>query len=227
VPDLGPLLPALAIALLAVVLLWFALGTQANVRRGNRIMAWLQGGLPLLGPRANLHWFGSSVAKLTILDPIPPFREADVLVVLEPRDLGAIWAVSRRRGRRDLLIVRARLTRAPRFAVEMVAPGSWTMPGGGEPDPLLARRDGLGADAGYDQRDDGLAPVDELRRWWGVLDEASAGVWRISVHSVVPHLEVHVLPPDPGRMGSEPLIAAVRDLAELASSSTRARDAGG
>src|SRR5881396_1229899 len=75
-PDLGPLVPALAIALLALVLIWFALGTQLNVRRGNRVLAWLQEGLPALGPRATLRWLGSSVAALSIVQPAAPYLGA-------------------------------------------------------------------------------------------------------------------------------------------------------
>lgn len=180
-------------------------------------MAWLQDGLPLLGPRATLRWFGSSVAKLSIVEPRAPFREAEVMVVLEPRDLAAIWPVTRRRGRRDLLIVRARLVRAPRFSAEMVAPDAWAPPGE-ERDETLVSRDADGRGASYEYRDDGRAPVEEMRRRWGVLHDRCAGVWRIGVHRTVPHLEVHVLPPDPGSMSSAPLFTAILDLAELASS---------
>src|SRR5437867_8716179 len=121
-PDLATFLPGLAIAALAVVLLWFTVGTQINVRRGNRTLVWLQEGLPALGPRATLRWLGSSVAALSIVQPAAPYRGADVLVVLEPRDLGLLWALARRRGRRDVIILRLNLLRAPRFGADLVYP---------------------------------------------------------------------------------------------------------
>jgi hypothetical protein len=38
-------------------------------------------------------------------------------------------------------------------------------------------------------------------------------VWRVSVRQTVPHLEVHVRPPDLDAVQSEPLIEAIRGLA--------------
>jgi len=219
-PDLAAFLPGLAIAALAIVLLWFTVGTQINVRRGNRTLVWLQEGLPLLGPRATLRWLGSSVAALGIVEPAPPYRQADVLVVLEPRDLGAIWALARQRGRRDVLIVRLNLVRAPRFSADLVDPGGWSPGGRRQPDEALSRiSDRVGADGrAYRMHDDGIAPVDELGRAWDALGASSGGIWRLSVQPVVPHVEIHVLPPsDLAQSGSARLFTAVRTLADFIS----------
>jgi hypothetical protein len=125
-PDLTAFLPGLGVLLVAVVLLWFTIGTQRNISTGNRLLRWLQDGLGVLGPRTTLRWLGSSVAELRIVGPLPPFREALVMVVLEPRDLGALWSLARSRGRRDFLVVRLNLVRAPRMAVDLVDPTAWT-----------------------------------------------------------------------------------------------------
>jgi hypothetical protein len=37
----------------------------------------------------------------------------------------------------------------------------------------------------------------------------------VSVRQTVPHLEVHVLPPDLRAVGSEPLVEAIRELAAV------------
>jgi hypothetical protein len=220
-PDLGAVFPGLALAALVVVLVWFAFGTQMNVRRGNRMMGWLQEGLPVLGPRATLRWMGSSVVALTILDPQPPFRSAEVLVILEPRDLGAIWALARRRGRRDLLLVRASMAHAPRFAADFADPRRWIPPGASaqDDDPQLVLRPPDGsAPCSYEVRDDGSAPLEALRSSWEALAASSGGAWRLSVRRTVPHLEIHVLPPsDLARSGSARLFTGIRQLAELAS----------
>jgi hypothetical protein len=215
-PDPATLLPALGIALLAAVLLWFTVGTQLNVRRGNRMLAWLQDGLPALGPRATLRWLGSSVAALQIVDPMAPFNEAEVLVVLEPRDLGALWALARVRGRRDFLILRFGLIRRPTFRADLVDPSSWTARerrGGEEP---TGRVTVLSDRAGppLELRHDGDAPVDELRQDWRALAAAGGRVWRLSVRQTVPQLEIHLLAPDPTRSGSARLISEVRHIAE-------------
>ena len=215
-PDLSPFLPGLAVALMAAVLLWFAFGTQVNVRRGNRLLAWLQDGLPLLGPRTTLRWLGSSVAELQIADPAPPFRKAEVLVVLEPRDLGLLWALARRRGRRDFLVLRLDLVRAPRMRADAIDPGSWTArdvrAGDAPPERRTPWTDGTGAPV--ELVHDATADLEHLRAAWSRLAAVSARPWRISIRPTVPHLEIHLVPDDPSRVNSGRLLQEVRRLAE-------------
>src|ERR671915_137422 len=125
-PDPTVLIPGLLIALLAVVMVWFTIGTQRNISRGNRLLRWLSNGLPALGPKTTLRWLGSSVAELRITQPRAPYREALVMVVLEPRDLGALWALSRQRGRRDFIVLRLSLVRAPTVRADLIDPAGWT-----------------------------------------------------------------------------------------------------
>src|SRR5437870_3465051 len=105
---------------------WFALGTQLNIRRGNAVLTWLQNGLKLLGSRTTLRWLGSSGVELKVQEPIAPFRWAQVFVVLEPRDVPFLWWLSRRRGRRELLILRGHLQSMPTFELEALDAGSWS-----------------------------------------------------------------------------------------------------
>jgi len=109
-----------------VIVGWFALGTHTNVRKGHRFLEWLQEGLPLLGEKTTLRWLGSSVVQLKIEKAHDPFRRAEVLVVLEPRDVPPLWLLSRLRGRRDLLIVRTELRTVPRQQVEILRPAAWS-----------------------------------------------------------------------------------------------------
>jgi hypothetical protein len=214
-PDLPAFAASLAFALLAAVMLWFAFGTQRNIRRGNDLLRWLQDGLPLLGERTTLRWLGSSVVELRIAEPEPPFREAQLLIVLEPRDLGALWALAHRRGRRDFLIVRARLARAPRFRVDLADPRSWTM---GDVRHRWADEDvgvvwsGTWGGTMFEARHDPAVPIEELRGCWERLAGVSGGVWRISVSPIVPQLELHLLPPPDG-VSSRRLVEAIRDVA--------------
>jgi hypothetical protein len=202
--------PAIAIGLLIVVMLWFTFGTQRNIRKGNDLLAWLQGGLPLIGPRTTMRWLGSSAVELRIAEPNEPFRDATVVVVLEPRDVGLLWAFARFRGRRDFIIIRGNLRRPPRFSADVGDPTGWT----GRMDPP--------ADTGLRQTtwSEGVvahldANADEaiVREAWRRLDATSAGVWRFTIQPVVPHLEVHVRPPDRNAIGAEQLVSGVVDLA--------------
>jgi hypothetical protein len=209
-PDLGGVGPAIAIGLLIVVMLWFTFGTQRNIRKGNDLLAWLQGGLPLIGRRTTMRWLGSSAVELTIVEPAEPFRDATVVVVLEPRDVGLLWAFARSRGRRDFLIFRTNLRQPPRFIADVGNPAGWT----GRLDAAAdkssrqtAWSDGVVAhlDLGADEA--------VVRDAWQRLENASGGVWRLTIQPVVPHLEVHVRPPDRGSVPADGLVASVVDLA--------------
>jgi hypothetical protein len=123
--------PGLAVFILVVIFVvgWFAVGTHYNVRKGHEIMRWLQDGLPLVGEKTTLRWLGSSVVELKIQQSKPPFRQADILVVLEPRDVAPLWAFARLRGRRDLFIFRGVLRTLPRVEIEALDPNSWSTRG--------------------------------------------------------------------------------------------------
>src|SRR6266851_5313038 len=125
-PELGRDLLILAAF---IVLGWFAVGTQLNIRRGNRLLRWLGQGLPIVGERTTLRWLGSSAIELRVETALEPLRSAEVFVVLEPRDLPVFWWLFRARGRRDLLIVRAELRAAPRVELEAFRPGAWSARG--------------------------------------------------------------------------------------------------
>lgn len=216
-----PVVAAFGTVLVVAFLLWFAVGTQRNISRGNELLVWLQGGLPLVGTRTTLRWFGSSAVQLDIVESKPPFSKVQVNVVLEPRDLGWLWAWARHRGRRDFLILRATLPDPPRFDIEAGGRRGWT---GNERlerlDPhhwQQARwEDGSGPvevahSAGVDPDD-----VAATRRVWEQLVESTGGVWRMSVRNLAPHLEVHVEPPDREAVRADALIGAFRELGRLA-----------
>jgi hypothetical protein len=123
--------PGLAVFILVVIFVvgWFAAGTHYNVRKGDHVMRWLQDGLPLIGERTNLQWLGSSVLQLKIQQAKLPFRRAEILFVLEPRDVAPLWGLSRLRGRRDLFIFRGALRDQPRVEVEALNATSWSTRG--------------------------------------------------------------------------------------------------
>ncbi len=212
-PDPGSILTSGAILLLVVIMVAFAIGTQRNIAKGNKRLAWLQAGLPELGRRTTLRWLGSSAVQLDLVDPVSPFREVTVLYVLEPRDVPLLWLFTRARGRRDVLIVRASLRRAPRLELEAAAPGAWLTASDAEEAaewPAVAFPGGISATAaeGADPAD-----VEAARRAWARLAATSAAVWRLSVRQTVPHLEVHVRPADAATPPAGRMIEAIRDLA--------------
>ncbi len=214
--DPGQLIASALGGLVVLVLVAFALGTGENVRRGNAILRWLQaGGLPVLGPRTTLRWLGSSAVELRIVEPPEPFRSVTVTVVLEPRDLPWLWLLSRRRGRRDLVIFRADLRRAPRLELQVADPAGWTsgetVRSLGDPDEawrqLPWRIEGAAGWRGQGDPSRLKATIERL---------AAAGrLSRLSISQTVPHLELHVRPPDPARLPAERLTRSFRELAGL------------
>lgn len=211
--DLTGIGSSLLVIVLVVVMLWFALGTQRNIKRGNDLLKWIQQGLPQLGKRTTLRWLGSSAVQLNIVEPMTPFREAQVVVVLEPRDIGLLWAWARVRNRRDFVILRGTMRRPPVFELEAGDPRGWT--GGDrlrtldhvtwEHDAWVDRNVGLAHTPGFE--------TEGVRRVWEALEEVSGGVWRLSVRREQPHLEVHLMPPDTDRVGADRLFSTFRDLA--------------
>jgi hypothetical protein len=212
--DAGGIGPAIAIALLLVVMLWFTFGTQRNIRKGNAVLTWLQGGLPRIGPRTTLRWLGSSAVELTIVDARDPFRDMTVIVVLEPRDVGLLWAFARSRGRRDFVIFRGNLRRPPRSSAEVGDPVGWTGRLASESEPGWRQTTWP---EGVIAKLDANADETLVRSAWDRLAASSDGVWRLTVQPVVPHLEAHIRPPDPDRVPAERLIGELVDFAERVS----------
>jgi hypothetical protein len=210
-PGLGPFAGSVAVLLVIVVLLWFAIGTQLNIRKGNQLLRWLQDGLPLLARHTTLQWLGSSAVRLRVDRPKPPFGEAEIVIMLEPRDVPWFWALGRVRARRDFLILRGHLRHRPGYELEAFAPTGWT-----------ARDARRRVDQSWREEDWDPAvhvarspdvDIDRTRKHWAALEEASGGLWRLSIRRDPPHLQVHALPPDTAVVSSEMLVRAFRELA--------------
>ena len=212
---MDPLSQTILVILVMAVMGWFAFGVVWNIRRGNAVLRWMQGGLPRLGERTSLRWLGSSAVELNIAKAKPPFRRVDVLLVMEPRDVPWFWILARLRGRRDLLIVRGQLMSGPRFEFDLLAPGSWSeheTVGRGEARPWESEPlDGANFRAPAPTRSlsGQIAPgaLAAARNVWPT-------VWRLSSRREFPQLELHVPLPDPRQANAAQFFDALRALAE-------------
>ena len=201
-----------AIAAIAIVA-WFAAGTIWNVRTGREVLRWMQGGLPLLGARTTVRWLGSTAVELMIRDGKAPFASVTLVVFLEPRDMPWMWALARSRGRRDTLIIRGVLRRAPAVELEALDPSSWAgrdaLPRVPPEWPVREVTTVAGivvhhADAG--ERADALL---------GLAGRAGLAVKRLSVRRTEPNFQLHVGLPD-RRQAAHGFFEAVRAIAERA-----------
>jgi hypothetical protein len=119
--------PQYLLVIVAVILMaWFAVGIIYNVRRGDALLKWMQGGLPSIGQKTTFRWLGTSVAELVIAHAKKPFRRLETLVVLKPRDVFWMTIAAALQGRDDIVIFRAHLHTAPLVDLELVNPNTWS-----------------------------------------------------------------------------------------------------
>jgi hypothetical protein len=204
--------------LLTIVVLlvigWFAAGTVWNVRKGSAVMRWMQGGLPLLGPRATVRWLGTTSVELAIAGAKPPFERVALVIFLEPRDVPWLWWMARRRGRRDALIVRARLRRAPDDDIELIDRASWwsrESPGRLASDGWSFREPtSAGGLAAYYRTEAALAEGDAML---ALASRAGLVVRRLALRSTEPHLQLHLDLPALGAPAGD-YFAALRALGD-------------
>ena len=110
----------------AIFMGWFALGVIYNLRRGDTVLKWLQNGLPLIGQRTTFRWLGTSVAEMTIANAKKPFRRAEILLVLRPRDVFWMTLAAILQGRNDIIILRTRTSETPLLDLELADPKTWS-----------------------------------------------------------------------------------------------------
>jgi len=203
------------VVLVAVVMGWFAFGVVWNIRHGNAVLRWMQGGLPRLGEKTTLRWLGSSAVELAIAKARPPFRRVELLLVMEPRDVPWFWLFARLRGRRDMLIVRGQLVTAPQFEFDLLSPGSWSERETiNRSDARHWETEPLG-----DTNFRAPAPTRSLSRRIApdALEAArkvQPAVWRLSSRREFPQVELHVPLPHPRQTDARQFFDALRALAE-------------
>jgi hypothetical protein len=178
-------------------------------------MRWMQGGLPALGERTTVRWLGSTAVEMVIRDGKAPFAGVTLVIFLEPRDLPWMWALGRSRGRRDTLIIRGVLQRAPSFELEALDPKSWS---GRDALPRVprewpVRRAAVPGGVIVHHADAAaLAQADALL---ALAQRAGLVIGRLSVRRSEPNFQLHVPLPD-RRQPARELFEAVHALAKLA-----------
>jgi hypothetical protein len=173
-------------------------------------MRWMQGGLPTLGERTTVRWLGSSAVELVINQGKAQFAKVTVVVFLEPRDL-PWWPISRSRGRRDALILRGTLRRAPGFELEIVDPASWS---GRDALPRIPREWQI-RDGRLRIHHDSPAALACAEALLARAGRAGLLVRRLSVRRAEPNFQLHVALPQ-RRAHAREFFDAVQAMAESA-----------
>jgi hypothetical protein len=216
-PDFEALAFPATIVIAVIVLGWFAFGTQANVRAGDRILKWLRDGLPIIGEKTTMHWMGSSVLQLKIAKAKGPFRNAETLFVFEPRDVIFLWLLSRWQGRRDLMIFRGTLNTAPTFECEVFDPKGWTTH---NTERDLRKKNwspvDLTGQPGLQGYYSGAAGAFVAKSLVALATRAGGKLVRLSIHRNVPNVEVHWLLADTQTVSAHDWFANLREIGDQA-----------
>lgn len=209
----SPLITTTLVILLAL-LCWYLIGMQYNIRRGRRVLKWLEQGLPIVGEKAALNWSGVSHVEIQIPKAKEPFRAADVVIDLVPREIPLWWFWKKNRYTQDTIIVRAQLRAAPRFDLVSHSPrvladeqlkrsgtGQWTAVQGGLANAMNA--DIRGSISPY--------AVNRL-----IVQTTLEGMTltRLIVHRSAPNLEVHYLLPQFEQVSPQRVFTSIHQLGE-------------
>jgi hypothetical protein len=208
------------VLVIAVVIImgWFAFGVIFNLRRGDALLKWMQGGLPGIGQRTTFRWLGTSVAELVIDHAKKPFRRLETLLVLKPRDVFWMTIAAHFQGREDIVIFRAQLSTAPRVDLELVDPKTWS---GRNTSQQVAQRkwesktyEGLQLMAPRGLLDLATTTIDGLA---APMQRLSSRYARFSLRRDAPNLELHVPFPAYRTSDASQYFEALRDLAHAIS----------
>lgn len=204
---------AIVIAAVAVFMGWFAVGMIYNLRRGDKILKWMQDGLPLIGQRTTFRWLGSSVAEMAIAKAKRPFHRMDVLLVLKPRDVFWMTITAFFQGRDDVLIFRAALAAPPLLDLELADPKTWT---GRDALRKAAKRNWEATDYHGLRL---MAPkgllnlaAETLDRLAAPLQSLSPRYVRFSLRKTSPNMEIHLPFPNPRETDAKAYFQSLCDL---------------
>jgi hypothetical protein len=208
------------VLVIAVVIImgWFAFGVIYNLRRGDALLKWMQGGLPGIGQHTTFRWLGTSVAELVIAHAKKPFRRLETLLVLKPRDVFWMTIAAHFQGREDIVIFRAQLSTAPLVDLELVDPRSWS--GRNSSQQVTQRKwesktyEGLQLMAPQGLLDLATTTIDGLA---APMQRLSSRYARFSLRRDAPNLELHVPFPAYRTSDASQYFEALRDLARAIS----------
>jgi hypothetical protein len=207
---------AIVIAAVAVFMGWFAIGMIYNLRRGDKLLKWMQDGLPLIGQRTTFRWLGSSVAEMAIAKAKRPFHRMDVLLVLKPRDVFWMTLTALVQKRDDILIFRAALATPPLLDLELADPKTWT---GREALSKAAKRNWEATDYHGLRL---MAPrgllnlaAETLDRLAAPMQSLSPRYVRLSLRKSAPNMEVHLPFPNPSETDAKAYFQSLIELGRV------------
>ena len=202
-----------AIALAALLLIWYVVGSFVNRRRAGMIVRQVRDSIQSLGGTATIRWIGRNAFRIEVEKLAAPFEKLNISGLLEPRETCFLWLAWRLSGRQDWLMIRATLLGAVGPAFEVYHPRRR-----GAADVSRAIKS-LGWRAEALPGHAGLLCASADARGKGLAGEMLAAlrnvpIWRIGLQSQAPQLTVSLPVPTSETRPTLPIFAALPRLVE-------------
>lgn len=209
----------IAISLSALFGAWYFVGAIINRRRGVATYRWLRAGLEQVGKISEAKWIGSSGsgARLVVGKSKKPFRQIEVVFLLESREIMPIWLFNRIRNKQDEMILKASLAQVPYQEVEagpngnrkikdlLSAPGNKLNPFNTVPAP-----------EGFDIIRRGGQDEERLNALREFLNKHKGSVFQVSLRRQMPHLILRAYLPSLRNNPAEDFLADLNSLLSTA-----------
>ncbi len=199
------------IGLCVVLGLWFAVGSISNGRRIRMISRALEPALTKYGRIRSFRRLGNSGAQFIVDRAESPFRQIELVFLLEARENLPLWLLERIRGRRDELVLRANLRAVPAQEISL----GESRDRGFKARVLEERQrpyEWIAAPPGLEMARRGAEDVAMVERLGRFLEGFGQAVRRVTIQSKEPHLTVRVRLSTDEVMSVEALLEAIRSV---------------
>jgi len=201
------------IGLCVILGFWFVVGTVLNGRKVRRISRAAGAALMKYGRLSSTRRLGNSGAQFIVERAEAPFRQIELVFLLEGRENPILWLFERIRGRRDELVLRANLRTAPAQEISLAEhrDRAFQEQSRGEQEKPYER---IAAPAGLEMARRGAKDDAMVERLGRVLGSLGGTVRRVSIQSKEPHLTVRIRLSADGDPSAEAVLEGMRDVVQ-------------
>jgi hypothetical protein len=208
----------IAIAVGAVLVLWYLGGNELMRRRAHRLALWTKRVIDPLGGNQSIRWLSGQAFRLEVEGAHAPFQSLLATGLVESWDTPVIWAWNRWHGRRDLVMLQLTLRKQPLWGLEVFRPGTLLA---GDARHYASQEgwtesslDGLQVACGGD------APLRLAQHLVGLLDSERGRLLRLAVRRQGHHLTLALNVPDPSGLDPRQVSTLAERLAKQLAAAT-------
>ena len=206
------------IAFCALLVVWYVVGWQVNRRRGERLLEWVLQGLRAFSDQITVSRLGTSGFQVNVGKAQSPFREMEVTILLQPREILLLWIFNRLRGRADHLVLKGTLRASPRGEVEVMKKRG-RLAGRvlkGLDEGVWVRQETAGGLVMACRGEKGQQQADAISH---LVEDLSPRLLRLSLSKKAPHLLVNLSLAGLDEQSALLLLSSLQDLAQAVASS--------